>query len=167
MKSNEANSDPVTAGVQEVRDDLTAGIAEYLGVGPSMANRREYLIFLAASLLVCLGILSLLGYVYLWPWLQPYYAVISDKEKISGLFRAAGDWAPIVYMLLEAAQVLTMVLAGAAGTRRGLSVRTALGAGLLHDRTHHGRGVGLSFGTLAGTDLPQPHYRSREVTEVS
>jgi len=25
------------------------GIAEYLGVGPSMANRREYLIFLAAS----------------------------------------------------------------------------------------------------------------------
>ena len=47
MKSQAANSDPVTAGVQEVKDDLTAGIAEYLGVGPSMANRREYLIFLA------------------------------------------------------------------------------------------------------------------------
>ena len=108
MKSEAANSDPVTAGVQEVRDDLTAGIAEYLGVGPSMANRREYLFFLAASVLVCLGILALLGYIYLWPWVQPYYAVISDKEKISGLFRAAGDWAPIVYILLEVAQVLTM-----------------------------------------------------------
>jgi uncharacterized membrane protein YdjX (TVP38/TMEM64 family) len=100
--------DPVIADVQEVRDDLTAGVAEYLGVGPSMANRREYLIFLGASLLVCLGILSLLGYIFLWPWLKPYYAVISDKEKISGLFRAAGDWAPIVYMLLEAVQVLTI-----------------------------------------------------------
>ncbi len=55
MKSEAANPDPVTAGVQEVKEDLTAGIAEYLGVGPSMANRREYLIFLAASVLVCSG----------------------------------------------------------------------------------------------------------------
>jgi uncharacterized membrane protein YdjX (TVP38/TMEM64 family) len=108
MKKEAANSDPVSAGVQEVKADLTAGIAEYLGVGPSMANRREYLTFLAASFLVCLGILSLLGYIYLWPWFQPYYAVIADKEKISSLFRAAGAWAPIVYILLEVGQVLTM-----------------------------------------------------------
>jgi uncharacterized membrane protein YdjX (TVP38/TMEM64 family) len=106
MRSQEA--DPVTAGVREVKKDLTAGILEYLGIGSSMANRREYLAFLAASLLVCLGILSLLGYIYLWPLLKPYYAIISDKEKISGIFRAAGDWAPVVYILLEAAQVLTM-----------------------------------------------------------
>ena len=108
MKKEAVNSDPVTDGVKEVKADLTAGIAEYLGMGPSMANRREYLTFLAASLAVCLGILSLLGYIYLWPRLQPYYAVISDKQQIGGLFRAAGDWAPIVYMLLEVAQVLTM-----------------------------------------------------------
>ena len=108
MKSEVVNSDPVTAGVMEVKEDITAGITEYLGVGPSMANRREYFFFLGASLLVCVGILSLLGYIYLWPWLKPYYAIISDKEKISGLFRAAGEWAPIVYILLEAAQVLTM-----------------------------------------------------------
>src|SRR5450759_2765140 len=105
MKSEAVNSDQVTAGVTEVKDDITAGIAEYLGVGSSMANRREYLIFLAASLLVSLGILSLLGYIYLWPLLKPYYAIISDKEKLSGLFRATGDWAPIVYILLEVAQV--------------------------------------------------------------
>ena len=108
MKSKAVDSDPVTAGVMEVKDDLSAGIADCLGVGSSMANRAEYLIFLAASLLVALGILSLLGYIYLWPLLKPYYGLISDKEKISGIFRAAGDWAPIVYILLEVAQVLTM-----------------------------------------------------------
>jgi uncharacterized membrane protein YdjX (TVP38/TMEM64 family) len=108
MESEAANSDQVTAGVMDVKDDLTDGITAYLGVGPGMANRREYLVFLAASLLVSLGILSLLGYIYLWPLLKPYYGLISDKEKISGLILAAGDWAPIVYILLEAGQVLTM-----------------------------------------------------------
>jgi uncharacterized membrane protein YdjX (TVP38/TMEM64 family) len=108
MELKPTNSDPVTAEVMEVKDDLTAGIEEYLGIGPSMTNRREYLIFLAASILVSLGIVLMLGYVYLWPYLQPYYAIISDKEKISGLFKAAGNWAPVVYILLEAGQVLTM-----------------------------------------------------------
>ena len=108
MASKAVNSDQVSAGVKEVKDDITAGLAEYLGIGSSMANRREYLIFLSASLLVSLGILSLLGYIYLWPRLQPYYAIISDPEKISGIFRAAGAWAPIVYILLEIGQVLTM-----------------------------------------------------------
>ena len=108
MGSKEANADQVTAGVMEVKSDLTAGITESLGVGPSMDNRREYLVFLAASLLVSLGILAVVGYHYLWPLLKPYYAIISDKEELRGLIRAAGNWAPIVYILLEAAQVLTM-----------------------------------------------------------
>jgi len=108
MESEAGKSEQVTAGVKEVKDDLTAGIAAYLGVGSSMANRKEYFIFLAASLLVSLGIFSLLGYIYLWPLLKPYYALISDKEKVSGLFRAAGAWAPVVYILLEVGQVLTM-----------------------------------------------------------
>jgi uncharacterized membrane protein YdjX (TVP38/TMEM64 family) len=102
------NSDPVTAGIMEVKDDLTAGISEFLGIGPAMANRAEYLVFLAASVLVSLGILAFLGYIYLWPWLQPYYAIISDKETIRGMFKAAGAWGPIVYILLEMVQVLTI-----------------------------------------------------------
>jgi uncharacterized membrane protein YdjX (TVP38/TMEM64 family) len=108
MESQPTNSDSVTAGVMEVKDDLTSSIIEYLGVGPSMANRGEYLLFLGASLLVSLGILSTLGYIYLWPYAQPYYALISDKEKISYFFRDVGNWAPIVYMLLEAGQVITI-----------------------------------------------------------
>jgi uncharacterized membrane protein YdjX (TVP38/TMEM64 family) len=74
-----------------------------------MTDRKEYLIFLAASILVSLGILAMLGYVYLWPYLQPYYAVISDKEKVSALFKAAGAWTPIVFILLEAVQVVTIL----------------------------------------------------------
>jgi uncharacterized membrane protein YdjX (TVP38/TMEM64 family) len=107
MQSEAVNSDPVADGIMELKDDITAGIIEYL-VGSSMANRKEYLIFLAASLLVSLGILALLGYNFLWPLLTPYYAIISDQEKISGLFRATGDWAPFVYILLEIAQVITI-----------------------------------------------------------
>jgi uncharacterized membrane protein YdjX (TVP38/TMEM64 family) len=108
MRSKAVNQDPVTAGVMEVKKDLTAGVAEYLGVGPSMADWREYLIFLAASILVSLGIIALLGYIYLWPLVHPYYAAITNPEKISGILRAAGNWAPTVYILLEVAQVLTM-----------------------------------------------------------
>ena len=108
MASTPRNSDPVTAEVMEVKNDLTASLEGYLGVGPTMANRREYLIFMAAALLVSLGILALLGYIYLWPYFKPYYAIIADKEKICGLFRAAGNWAPLVYILLEALQALTI-----------------------------------------------------------
>jgi hypothetical protein len=67
MESTPLGPDAVTEGVIQVKDDLTAGVAEYLGVGPSMADRKEYLVFLAASILVSLGILLLLGYIYLWP----------------------------------------------------------------------------------------------------
>jgi uncharacterized membrane protein YdjX (TVP38/TMEM64 family) len=108
MAAKPLGEDPVTESVMEVKDDLTAGISEYLGIGPSMADRKEYLFFLAASILGCLGILALLGYVYLWPLVKPYYSLISDKEKISGIFKATGNWGPIVFILLEAVQVLTM-----------------------------------------------------------
>lgn len=108
QETKSLGSDRATASVMEVKADLTDGIAEYLGVGPSMNNRKEFLIFLAAAILVSLGILSTLGYFYLWPYVKPYYAFISNKEKISDLFKAAGNWAPVVYILLEVAQVLTM-----------------------------------------------------------
>jgi uncharacterized membrane protein YdjX (TVP38/TMEM64 family) len=155
MESEAVHSDQVTDGVREVKDGLTAGIAAYLGVGSSMANRREYLIFLAASLLVSLGILSLLGYIYLWPRLKPYYAIISDPEKISGIFRAAGDWAPIVYILLEAGQVLTMFwpvpLEIAGGFLFGLSL------GLIYSMIGLTTGAVLAF--LLGRWLERTYLR--------
>lgn len=106
MASNPPGSDQVAEGIRQVENDLTAGVAEYLGVGPSMANRREYLVFLGASILVSLGILFLLGYIYLWPHLRPYYYFISNKENLSALLKATGKWGPIVFILLESFQVL-------------------------------------------------------------
>ena len=70
MKFKAVDPDPVTAGVMEVKDGLTAGITAYLGAGSSMADRREYLIFLAGSVTVSLGIFSRVEYTYLRPWLR-------------------------------------------------------------------------------------------------
>ena len=100
--------DAVTNSVMEVKQEITTEIEEYLGLAPSIPNRKEYLLFLAAAILVSLGILFLLGEIYLWPRLQPYYSYISNKENISSVFNAAGNWAPIVFILLEALQVLTI-----------------------------------------------------------
>ena len=100
--------DEVTESIMEVKNDLTNEVTEYLGVGPNMADRWEYLIFLGASIAVSLGILALLAYIYLWPSAQPYYAYISDQEKIGALLKATGKWGPIVYILLEAGQAVTI-----------------------------------------------------------
>jgi uncharacterized membrane protein YdjX (TVP38/TMEM64 family) len=108
MKSASRDPDSVTDSIKQIEDDLTSDLTEFLGAGPSMGDRREYLAFLAASILISLGILSLLGYIYLWPSLQPHYSFIADKENFAGLLRAAGPWGPIIFILLEAAQVLTV-----------------------------------------------------------
>ncbi|MDD5640285.1 MAG: VTT domain-containing protein [Syntrophales bacterium] len=108
MAMTPRDSESATDSVLEVKQEITAEIEEYLGLGPSMPNRKEYLLFLAAAILVSLGILFLLGDIYLWPYLQPYYSYISDKENISSAFKAAGNWAPIVFILLESVQVLTV-----------------------------------------------------------
>jgi uncharacterized membrane protein YdjX (TVP38/TMEM64 family) len=108
MKSASQDPDSVTESLKQIEDDLTSDLTEFLGAGPSMSDRREYLAFLAASILASLGILLLLGYIYLWPFLQPHYAFISNKENLAGFFKAAGNWGPIIFILLETAQVLTI-----------------------------------------------------------
>ena len=108
MRPESQDPESVTDSLKHIEDDLTADITEYLGVGPAMSSRREYLAFLAASFLVSLGILFLLGYIFLWPTLQPHYAFLSNKENLAGLFQAAGNWGPLIFILLEAAQVLTI-----------------------------------------------------------
>jgi len=108
MKFNSQEPDPLTDSLMQLKDDLTSEVTEFLGIGPSISARKEYLVFLAASIVVSLGILSLLGYIYLWPLVQPYYAVISDKENIGGLLKATGHWGPLVFIILEAGQSITI-----------------------------------------------------------
>jgi uncharacterized membrane protein YdjX (TVP38/TMEM64 family) len=98
--------DEVTESIIEVKNDLKTEVTAYLGVGPAMTDRREYLIFLGASVAVSLGILAFLAYIYLWPLAQPYYAYISSQEKIGALLKSTGEWGPIVFILLEAGQAM-------------------------------------------------------------
>ncbi len=108
MKSESKDPETVTDSLLELKDDVTSEIDHYLGVVPSMANRKEYLVFLAASFLVSLSILLFLGYIYLWPLLKPYYLFVSDKEQLSGLLRSTGNLVPVVFILGLAVQVLTI-----------------------------------------------------------
>jgi hypothetical protein len=94
------DTDPVASGIIEFKDEITAVITECWGVGSSITYRKEPLIFLAASLLVSVGILFLLGYNFLRLGLKPYEGFISDQGNISSLFRVTGDWVPIVYIPL-------------------------------------------------------------------
>lgn len=108
MKPDSKDPDSVTDSLFQLKDDVTSGIKRHLGVVPSMANHREYLVFLGAAILVSLGILLFLGYIYLWPVVKPYYVFISDKENVSRLLRTTGRWVPFVFILLEAVQSLTI-----------------------------------------------------------
>ena len=110
MESKPTALDSVTDSAMQVKEDIIAGVSESTGISSSMTDWREYLVFLAASILVSLGILSLLAYIYLWPLLKPYYSFISDREKICGIVRATGNWGPLVFILLEAVEVLTIFL---------------------------------------------------------
>jgi uncharacterized membrane protein YdjX (TVP38/TMEM64 family) len=108
MESKPSGHDAVTDSVLKVKDDITAVVSEYMGAGLPMVDRNGYLVCLAAAFLVSLGILLLLGYTYLWPLIKPYYPFLANKEKIRNLFGATGHWGPIVFILLEAVQVLIM-----------------------------------------------------------
>ncbi|MGA7563185.1 MAG: VTT domain-containing protein [Desulfobaccales bacterium] len=108
MESKPSGPDAVTDSVKQVKEEITAGLTGYMGVGPSGADRNAYLVFLAASVLVSVGILLLLGFIYLWPLFKPYYSFISNKEEIGHLLRATGHWGPFVFIFLVAVQVLTI-----------------------------------------------------------
>ncbi|MGA8572546.1 MAG: TVP38/TMEM64 family protein [Desulfobaccales bacterium] len=108
MESKPSGPDAVTDSLKQVKDDITAAVTKYIRVGPPVADRNAYLVFLAASFLVSLGILLLLGYLYLWPLFKPFYSFISNKEEIGHLFRGTGHWGPFLFIFLEAVQVLTI-----------------------------------------------------------
>jgi uncharacterized membrane protein YdjX (TVP38/TMEM64 family) len=108
LASEPTGPDLVTESIMEVKKDIYVEIAELLGIGPSMPDRKEYLLFLGASILVSLGIFALLSSIYIWPLVKPYYAYFNNRENISSLFRSFGKWGPMAYILLEAGQVITI-----------------------------------------------------------
>jgi uncharacterized membrane protein YdjX (TVP38/TMEM64 family) len=101
-----APSVPVTLkGHQTVRSEL----AEYLGARPDMADRAEYLFFLTASIVFLLGMLAFLGYIYLDPLRERLYQAVLNKERIRAVIGRAGSWGPLLFIAVQAVQVILMV----------------------------------------------------------
>jgi uncharacterized membrane protein YdjX (TVP38/TMEM64 family) len=84
-------------------------LAIYLGAKPDMADRDEYIFFLAASIVFLLGILAFLGYIYLDPLRQRLYQVILDRERIRAIMNGVGSWAPFLFIMAQAVQVVLMI----------------------------------------------------------
>jgi uncharacterized membrane protein YdjX (TVP38/TMEM64 family) len=85
-----------------------ADLATHLGARPDMPNRGEYLFFLTASIVFLLGVLALLGYVYLDPVRERFYHLVLDRERIRAVMNAAGSWGPLLFIMVMALQVVTI-----------------------------------------------------------
>jgi uncharacterized membrane protein YdjX (TVP38/TMEM64 family) len=117
-----------------------ADLAIFLGARPDMADRNEYLFFLTASSVFLLGILAFLGYIYLDPVRHRLYQIILDRERIRAVMNGAESWAPFLFILAQALQVVLIwpvPLEVAGGFLFGLPL------GLLYSVT------GLALGSMA------------------
>jgi uncharacterized membrane protein YdjX (TVP38/TMEM64 family) len=85
-----------------------ADLAAHLGARPDMPDRGEYLFFLTASIVFFLGIIALLGYVYLEPVRERLYHLVLDRERIRAVMNAAGSWGPVLFIMVLALQVITI-----------------------------------------------------------
>jgi uncharacterized membrane protein YdjX (TVP38/TMEM64 family) len=156
MELKPPDLDPVT-GVMQVKDVITDEVTEYLGIGPCMADRKEYLFFFAASILVSVGILFLMAYIYLWPLVKSYYFFVSDKEKIGAIVKVTGDWGPIVFILLVAAEVIIIFLPVPLEIAGGYLFGLPLGT--FYSMIGLSLGMALSF--LVGRWLERIYFRKR------
>jgi uncharacterized membrane protein YdjX (TVP38/TMEM64 family) len=100
---------PATTDVPPQSEPDRSDLAVYLGTRPGMADRDEYLFFLFASIVFLLGILAFLGYIYLDPVRERLYQIVLDRERIRAVMNRAGSWAPFLFILVQAAQVVLMV----------------------------------------------------------
>jgi uncharacterized membrane protein YdjX (TVP38/TMEM64 family) len=74
-----------------------------------MPDRGEYLFFLTASIVFLLGMLALLGYIYLDPLRERLYRLVLDGERLRGVIHRAGPWGPLLFIMIQAGQVVTMI----------------------------------------------------------
>jgi uncharacterized membrane protein YdjX (TVP38/TMEM64 family) len=84
-------------------------LASFLGAGPDMPDRREYLFFLAASILTFMGTLALLSYVVVEPFRQTLLQTVLQPEKLRAAFYNLGYWGPIFFVMGVAVQIILMI----------------------------------------------------------
>jgi len=88
---------------------LSSQLALALGAGAEMPTRREYLLFLTASILFILIVLVILVYIYLEPVRYRLHQTILEPERLRSISDVWGFWTPFIFILLQAVEVLLMV----------------------------------------------------------
>jgi uncharacterized membrane protein YdjX (TVP38/TMEM64 family) len=116
LKPDEQMTDSENPTAKPVPGDVSAKpasnlseLAIILGARPDMADREEYLFFLTASIVFLLGGLAFLGYIYLDPVRERLYQIVLDRERIRAVMNGAGSWAPFLFIMMQAVQVVLML----------------------------------------------------------
>jgi uncharacterized membrane protein YdjX (TVP38/TMEM64 family) len=84
---------------------------------PQSPPPRNHLVWwLLAGLAVTVLCLSLLVQFWqpLWTWLAPYYDLVTDKEHIKAIIKSAGPMAPLLFIAIQALQVIFAPIPGEA-----------------------------------------------------
>jgi uncharacterized membrane protein YdjX (TVP38/TMEM64 family) len=143
MEPPRAENSPPPSTVMQERQTYRSELAAFLGARPDMADRAEYLFFLTASIVFVLGILAFLGYIYLDPLRERLYQTVLNKDRIRTIIESAGSWGPLLFIAIEALQVVIMVwpvpMEIAGGFLFGLPL------GLLYSTLGLALGSGLAF----------------------
>ncbi len=84
-------------------------LATLLGARPDMPDLGEYLFFLTATVLVCLGTLALMGYIFLEPVRQTLLQTALQPERLRATVDYLGFWGPFFFIIVTAFQVILMV----------------------------------------------------------
>jgi uncharacterized membrane protein YdjX (TVP38/TMEM64 family) len=105
----ESPRSPESLEVSSPPPERLALLAAFLGARPDMPDLREYLFFLVATILVCIGTLSFLGYVVLEPFRQTLFQTLLEPERLHAAVEYLGFWGPLIFILAAALQVILMV----------------------------------------------------------
>ena len=124
--------------------EIANTVGNYLA-GGKKEDRGEYLFFLAASWLFLLGLVVTLSYLMFAPWWAQVFQVLTDKEKIAGLVQSMGSWGPVVFILIQAVQVLLIFVPGPVEVAGGFLFGLPLG--IIYST------IGLGLGSIAAFSL--------------
>ena len=124
--------------------EIAHTVGNYLA-GGKKEDRGEYLFFLAASWLFLLGLVVILSYMMFAPWWSWVFQVLTDKDEIAGLVQSMGSWGPMVFILVQAVQVLLIFVPGPVEVVGGYLFGLPLG--ILYST------IGLGLGSIAAFSL--------------
>ncbi len=106
MKPLNPINSPETGAAAPEAESFLSEMGAWLGARPGMADRAEYLFFLSASLIFLLGILALVGYIYLDPVRERLYEAVLNRDRLRAVIDRTGSWGPLLFILVQAVQVV-------------------------------------------------------------